>query len=356
MSDIRPAGRDFPEPRKEGGIRPPPTWSAEEPSERTPVKRHLALVGKTLSSARSIIMPLVFGAVSLLLLGVGAATANSGPIYSALFPAALALMFLLFQPPRFICRITAVGLEFVRPRLALAYEDIQQVFAPARNTSSESFPTYIFHALDFLTIPGRLNISSSEIYHFLSSQPMSLTADRSVPPVLASYLRLQESLFGPENVWVYRARPSLGRRGTSRRTVAIGLALFLTGIVWANLRHVGWAAPGILFVVLGVLVTCLAWLIGLTHKNPRVKKWRNACLVISPGGIALVQGPLKGELKWQEVRTLVMRKKTAFSLAGGQDNGPGLVLTVEGATILVADIYHRPLEHIHNLARRFWNH
>jgi hypothetical protein len=135
-----------------------------------------------------------------------------------------------------------------------------------------------------------------------------------------------------------------------------GVILGVPIAVMGGLSHNGVAAlvGGIVAALFGAPIALYYWL--RRHGDPpNIKKWRESCLVVSPGGIGLRQGQLKGELKWREVVGLTLRKKAAFSVAGGQDSAPGVVLTIQGATIVIADIYHRPLEHVYRLMRRHWN-
>jgi hypothetical protein len=359
MSDIRPADFRFPEPRKEERVRLPPALPVADVKEPLP-ECSISLVGQTLRGRKS--FPLggvVFGLLILLVLALAAAVGDAHILFWAVLPAVFSLTFLLARPAAFSCAITSQGVELARPRLTLSYGDIQEVFAPDRRKGADCFAIHLLYTKGFITIPARLDRPSEDVYRFLVNQPLSLTDDRNVPSVLANFLRIQESLFGPENVWVYRACPSLPLGRAARSGMLIGLALLLTGITWVVAGGVfrassNWFAAGMVCVISGPILAFLCWLIGRQHGGSRIKNWRRSCLVLTPGGIALVQGHLKGELKWREVLGMKIRKKPAFSVAGGQESGPGLVLSVDGAAIVLADIYHRPLEHIYRLMRRFW--
>ena len=104
--------------------------------------------------------------------------------------------------------------------------------------------------------------------------------------------------------------------------------------------------------IAGLVLAGLFWLVGLAAPT-RIKNWREACFVVSPGGCGLVQGPLSGELKWYELRDVTFRGRAGFSWGG--DGEAGLVLNVPGASIVVADIYHRPLAYIQEIVRQFWS-
>jgi hypothetical protein len=119
-------------------------------------------------------------------------------------------------------------------------------------------------------------------------------------------------------------------------------------------EFMGWLAGGIVSVFLGGWFALLAWLLG--NGKPRsIKRWRQASLVISPQGLALVQGDMQGELRWDEVRDVRIRRRdrSSFELSSGTA-GPGILLRVEGATVSIADLYDRPLVIIHQNILQYW--
>jgi len=66
--------------------------------------------------------------------------------------------------------------------------------------------------------------------------------------------------------------------------------------------------------------------------------------VISPVGIAMIQGEMKGKLRWDEIRKVVP-PRTAKGVQV-QAAMQGLQLHVDGSTIVVLDIYNVPLSEI----------
>src|SRR5207248_4063767 len=155
----------------------------------------------------------------------------------------------------------------------------------------------------YCTIPDRLNIPSEDVYRFLVNQPLSVSDDRTVPAALANFLHLQESLYGRGKVWVFRPGAVFPFRAGNRHGIAIGLAFLSAGLLWIGIgiakpAFAGWFAVGMVFAIVGFLLALLLWLGPV--RNPRIKNWRQSCLVLSPGGIGLMQGHLRGELKWQE--------------------------------------------------------
>jgi hypothetical protein len=85
-----------------------------------------------------------------------------------------------------------------------------------------------------------------------------------------------------------------------------------------------------------------------------MRNWREASLVIGPLGLAVVQGDLKGEMRWGELRQLHMKAPRFAAYANRMKLGPGIRLVVEGATIVIADLYDRPLRVIHQRIMDYW--
>ena len=99
----------------------------------------------------------------------------------------------------------------------------------------------------------------------------------------------------------------------------------------------------------------IALLVWVGPMGPRIPNWKKSALVISPGGMAMVQGDMTGQLRWDELRDIRFRPKPTF--LGLQSAGAGMLgihLVVAGATIVVLDLYDRPLEMIHEQLRAYW--
>jgi hypothetical protein len=115
---------------------------------------------------------------------------------------------------------------------------------------------------------------------------------------------------------------------------------------------VGWGGGGVVLCVLGALFYFLFWLQGRKLFGPR--GWEQSSLVVGPEGLALVQGHLKGELRWDELRDVQMWSKPRGFQLSQADSYPGIALSVEGARIVIADIYDRPLYFIRDCIKRYW--
>jgi hypothetical protein len=71
--------------------------------------------------------------------------------------------------------------------------------------------------------------------------------------------------------------------------------------------------------------------------------WQGSGMVLSPMGIALHQGPLRGKMRWEEI-TEIRWHYEARSIA----------LIVPGSRIVIEDIYNQPIRVIYDLLFAFW--
>jgi hypothetical protein len=219
-----------------------------------------------------------------------------------------------------------------------------------------SYPIHVFHEEGVVSIPPRLNVPSDEVFHFLLAQ-FSPGGSREVNPALRDYLQRQEEAFGPERVWSYRARKLAGKGQGGRRPRAVCLAVALAGLAWfasgLALGEPAWIGFGILAAVLGGLFFLAFWATSpsLAHHK---KHWRQASLVVSPVGLALVQGDMRGEMRWDELRDVQLHGRPRHFRHGAEHTMPGIKLVVEGAAIVIPDIYDRPLPVIHERIVQYW--
>jgi hypothetical protein len=270
--------------------------------------------------------------------------------------AAVALWWVRGGP--FDAELRTGGLHVAHLRREIPYASLQglaaQGVAHREELSKAHFPIFLMHEGGGLEIPGRLNVPSHELFGFLWSR-LSPGGSRDVPGPLREYLSRQLEVFGPERVWSYRARTHL-RPPLSRRGLALCLAAFVAGILWIVLgaasiggedRH-GWAAAGAAIVLLALLGLLLV-IAARQARYPRLKRWRDSGLIISPPGLALVQGDVSGELRWGEIRRIEAPGSSRF----GSSRRHGLHIVLAGVRIMIADIYDRPLRMI---SERIENH
>ncbi len=214
------------------------------------------------------------------------------------------------------------------------------------------------HAGGTLRIPNRLNVSSQEFADFLATR-LPPPEPRTVNPQLNDYLIRQAATFGAEQVWHFAARRDLRKYSNRRKAVAVWLAIALTGVAWlvaaGSLRRDKHEWMGI-----GVTLAVFGFTFGVALSFPQrsvpagLKNWQASSLIVGPLGLALVQGPMVGEMRWKELRDIKPRyKRTAFGVDASQMHA-GIFLRVEGAEIWIADIYDQPLDVIERRIRQFW--
>ncbi|HEY2415864.1 MAG TPA: hypothetical protein VGI40_26725, partial [Pirellulaceae bacterium] len=100
------------------------------------------------------------------------------------------------------------------------------------------------------------------------------------------------------------------------------------------------------FVVTGLIALVIS---NRSHTGVNVEA---AGLVVSPGGLAMIQGDLVGELRWEEIRSAKLTKGAVVLGKNRQFHGACIQLVVEGTKIPIADIYHEPVSQIYNSIMR----
>ena len=273
--------------------------------------------------------------------------------------------FLWWVRPRpFVAHFTEGTMEVMVPSLSIPYPALQGLRAKGRlnhpgKKGPRSFPMQVFHEEGMVEIPARLDVPSGDVYDFLLDQ-FPPRGFHEVNPLLGKYLHQQEETFGPDRVWTYRARNHLGKAFSSSKRIAICLAVVVTGVIWLPAAFLGkdyipWSGWGIIFLVLGGL---LLWSFRMNSQYyggpPKIKNWRNAGLVISPVGLALVQGTTQGQMRWDELRDVAMRAKPKGLRIRREDAFTGILLKFEGAMVRIADIYDRPLPIIYQRIIDYW--
>jgi hypothetical protein len=317
------------------------------------------MTGKTIESRPSFPFGAALWVVVAAALDVLAlCTANAHWAVLSVLPWMVAFLLWWTAPRPFRAHLTETALEVDEPPLTIPYADLQGLLAPGRppnpfRAGPRAYAVQVLHAGGVLRIPAALDVPSDDVFVFLYRQISSRTT-RDVHPSLADYLRRKEREFGQARVWCYRARAHLGAGLRHRALFTFFLALALSGIAWtawgAARGQEGWVVAGVLG---GLLFGGLfALLFGLASRHligaPGLKAWRQASLVVCPDGLALHQGDMTGQLRWDEVRDVTYGK------ARGSPGLRGLVLMVAGAAILIADVYDRPLSLIHQQICYYW--
>jgi hypothetical protein len=267
----------------------------------------------------------------------------------AAMPTAWGIALFCRRALRFRCKFDDDGLRTAHPKQFIPYTALEEVYAPDRHGSR--FPITIIHERAYFELPAKLDVSSEDVYRFLARRAVGRPLDPKTPPILENYLRHQQKLSDPADLLVYRARGPWATKPRSCTGLLILLAVFLLGPVYLTVglrsrAYEPWIAFGILGMFFGGVgvggFAMRGWL-----ERSRSRAWSGAGLVLAPGGFAMVHGKLKGELTWDQLKTVSLNKRRPF-LASGEDARAGLLLTVPGANIVIQDIFHRPLRHLYD--------
>ncbi|MBA4062747.1 MAG: hypothetical protein C0501_03400 [Isosphaera sp.] len=287
----------------------------------------------------------------------------------ALLPGVMGLCALVSTDPAVRFEVRGDGLGFEAPDgVFVRYDDIEGLTA-ARDATGDEFEMLLYHPGGVVRIPPRLSVSSRALYKFLMARlPPPGCDPEAVPRPLAGWAGEQVELFGRDRVFVYAARrhpPASTSGGHVLASVSValaGLAVVAAAVVLGAVlpgrngrggwdEMIPWCILGMVLVLLGSVFAVAYW---LARRSGQVKNWRGSCLVVSPGGIALVQGPLKGKMRWDELRAVEYPSRPRFGLTSAGGAAKGIGLLVEGAYLVVADYYDRPLAVIYSNLRAYW--
>jgi hypothetical protein len=325
---------------------------------------------QTLISSKSTfsIATVLWGAVGLILLTLGAVTGNYHLLLLSLPGFAMAGGLWMYKTVPIQMELTETSLRIIDPPQDIPYSSIKSIMLndkPQIPSDSElqSGPLMIMHHNGFLEIPERLNVSVIVLYRFLMAN-LSESGSTEVNPQLRDYLSQEQSNYGTDKVWTYCARQHIGRRSSTGKQQACCLLMTAVGFVWM-------IAPVFIFpgrkdvfpVWLGFgiplsLFSFLFWLLfkgKQRHPDGNIKNWPKASLIVGPSGIAMVQGDLVGKLRWDELSDVQLKPRNIRFAISGKDLAPGAIrLVVPGADIRIADIYDRPAPIIFSVIRRLW--
>jgi hypothetical protein len=287
----------------------------------------------------------------------------------AVLPACLAAAAWLSRDPEVLFEVTEEGLSFELPeRVFVRYEEIEGLTAQGQAKQSR-FGMQVYHPDGVVRIPPGIDVSSRELYrHVLARLPRPTAGDpEAVPGAMRGFVEDQVERFGADKVFTYRARgfPPAASHG---RQVAYSRAVAVTGLIWAaaggaliaalnnppgrDTSGGGWIAVGVLAFLFGLL---FAFAFARQSTAGRPTNWRSACLIISPGGVAMSQGDLRGKMRWEELRD-IQYPASATSFWGVTSAGasPGIRLVIAGGHFLIHDYYDRPLGMIHARLKAYW--
>ncbi len=313
--------------------------------------------------------PIVFLALGAVLVVIAFTAHDISWALGAALPLSMGVALLLVPDRPFVATFREHAILVGSPPEEVPYASIEGLFGVNRPRSPHlpgpsRYAIHVLHPAGSIHIPASIDASCDEVYRFLAEQ-VPTRGSRQVHPLLADYLAQQEATFGADRVWSYRAATHLNSRPRHRRLQAATLGALVGAGIWLvgsailgesrlGESHAGWIGAALTVIVTGLIVL-LATVVDRNRRSPhRIKDWKQSSLIISPVGLALVQGDIQGEVRWDELRDVKLIDKVRGFRLSNSILGPGIELKVAGASILIADIYDRPLHVLHERIADYW--
>jgi hypothetical protein len=215
--------------------------------------------------------------------------------------------------------------------------------------SGKRHPVHIVHANGVVSIPGHVDPPASQLVPLLGSRLPDLSSRLSED--LFPIHQRHVATFGPDRVFAFPARQTKVKGFRGRRGLALAGASLVSGVIWIALGVVNveknkdpaWLVGlGFVFVFVGFLTL----VISLARRDLYGgKQSSRSGLVISPVGIALIQGDLRGEMQWSELVKMQYRDRSRPTR---------IHLTMPGASVIIRDLYSHPLAQIHAVMEKYW--
>jgi hypothetical protein len=256
---------------------------------------------------------------------------------TALFAAAaifgvIAITLLASRERPFAARLDESGISLLHTGEFVPYAKIESLAAgpslSAKNPHQYAIDLHTAKAT--VRVPAAIDVATPDLERFLRSHlPPRIVA---VPdPDVDEFLNRQIEQFGAQQVfWSGPARdPANLTRVSVRRAwlacLLAGVVVLIVGVAMLESRdrgpgnrrdldhYTGVIVVGAVSLIVGLLGLLIH--ISLTRRShPKLKNFELSSLVVSPLGIALRQGDLKGELKWEEIRGIKLPRNKPLSL------------------------------------------
>lgn len=299
----------------------------------------------------------LFLAVTLILIGVGAVQHDPEWFIGAILPFVLAISQWIIRPHETALRFGPESVSDELHEYEIPYAEIQGLSISGKTPDPREGKVrggrLTIHAEDRNhEYPNLSQATTRRVYELLLLR-IPESGSREVVAELQPRLNNDLQLFDDDLVLTYRARPSMPVSQTEIRSFL--LAMILGGIVWLCIglaRGSNWTVAGVSTIVIALFCTLIVWL-ARKNENQLVPFRHLSGLIISPRGIALRQGQLKGELKWSEVRSITCGRAASGTFVTHHPTR-AISIKVAGAEILIYDIYDRPLATIHRCMMKFW--
>lgn len=273
-----------------------------------------------------------------------------------------AFCLVIWRTRAFYAEFSDDGIALRDSEQVISYESISYVDFAAKcdengDYRSKPAPITVVHDGGELTIPANIDQPSIGVFEFLSERFVP-RADFPLDPALEDFRNEQQEVFGPEKVFAFCARRQAKRSRKGKRTTAIvaaGLALGALG--WGAaaelLMEDGWFGGAITLGICAIL----AFLISRISRRSAaagVRNWDLAGVVVSPVGVAMIQGHLKGQMKWDEINGVKLGNAAKNFEYRSSRSTPGIVLKFDGGALTIVDIYNQPLPYVFSVVQNYW--
>ena len=312
------------------------------------------MIDQTIESrSRLPVGAVLFMLASILALAVAWSEKNVHLAVFSVLPIAIAIALWRASGQRFWATIREDNIELFDMQSRIPFGELVSVSLSGKGKKRR----VVIESQDgVIHVPDDVDVSLTELCDFLK-QRVPPQPESDPHPDMANYHAEQVETFGDDRVWIFRSRES--NRPTLYRRIHCGpyvaFAVMIAGILWCFAPLIihekdatGWIGGGVILGLLGFLFWIILRQTCAARKVPR--KMRDACLIISPLGIAMIQGDVRGKLRWDEIRQI----KGKGESKGVQltNASAGLHLLVEGSRIVVMNIYDASLATIEEIIRR----
>lgn len=291
-------------------------------------------------------------------------SANPHLAIAAVLPLVVALGVWLGRPKHVVLVIEPDGLQIFGTHHKIRYADIQDIAVGGslldRDADSvPALPMQIEYAGGCLIVPPEMNVDRGQFYRFLTSQT-PVRPVKPTPVALAPHAEAQVAKFGADKVQIIHTRRMIVERWRQSRRKWIGGSFFAVGVIWLAIgigvlvmhpkqdEYTGWVVGGVLMSLFAGVALFFSSAKRARQADQVAMKHPDSCIVISPAGLAMSQGDLRGVVAWREIEKVAYKNSQFLSRSGVG----GLQLRVRGGEILVFDIYERSLVELAEIVRR----
>jgi hypothetical protein len=241
------------------------------------------------------------------------------------------------------------------------YSEIRGIRAIAdlAERGGEHYPLEILLDGQTLWIPALLTVPSWAVEEFFRGKIS--TAALPTDENLRAYLRRMIAEFGPERVWWANGTPASFGHGMNGRQVVTGVTLAAIAVLVMTLVVTfapQWKPQAFAVGIVATLAGAVAILSGLlpngSSAGSTIKNREQAAVIVTPLGVAVKQGDLQGEVRWDEIRDIKLIAKARGRVARSHDARHALVIKVAGATVRLVDIFDQSLEVMNDRIVAYW--